>query len=720
MHFHSFGTRIFAFLLILLLVSICGISFATAEKVYIPIPRPLLGDLGQAGLWFDGLPWNVEPDISAIWCNEMGDLFFIIRGDISALYRWKYNQGEISLLNAKDREEENDSFLLEGAKEQQIIDFFSQDQQLYGIDGKNGHLLTMDTNGWHVSNLIDWSRIAQSVGLDQINFENVSTKPYQFVKMESFLYCLIPKGSASSLVSINLKTGVCNVINIPDVDRIQAYREDDLFVQVGSELKQYHASTRTLTHTFSNCDIFVYDSVQSTLYYKYGSLLYESKDLHTSRAICSPIMSNIRTLVALPEYQLAVYGDTGISIVNTQLNPGKKLRIQDYYTLSNESELFSLANPDVSIEMVNTSLDEVDFITNDNNLDIITQAFAADIPYYCRKDYLAPLSVSAKLRVIAKTYYPQIREVISYNDTLFAMPLALGVSCYQADSSIFEAADSLRFPQDLDTFFQQVEQFATKDVYDGSQTYLENILYDLTEQYSVQYASASAPVRFDMPVYRTILSRMKEIAKKGITGSCLYFSANNSYGQSYGLDELGSNGMIPFAFPCFEHKQTPKLIASLEIYLINKLSRNQKEAIRFLEFISIYPNHKLKYSLLPQSHQRPFDIADEQKQVVDFSLSRLRRGSMDMDNSERLERIDALIKKSQMLESQEREITDVGLSFYRANASNMSFQTIGCYDFVVADDRQPYFTSFLYGSMSADDLIMMLNARAYDNYALIH
>ncbi|MCL2866875.1 MAG: hypothetical protein FWF47_03825 [Clostridia bacterium] len=68
---------------------------AFATKISIPIPIPLLGDFGQAGLWFNGLPCAESPDISAIWHDNTGNLFFIIRGDITALYCWEYGKGNV-------------------------------------------------------------------------------------------------------------------------------------------------------------------------------------------------------------------------------------------------------------------------------------------------------------------------------------------------------------------------------------------------------------------------------------------------------------------------------------------------------------------------------------------------------------------------------------------------------------------------------------------------
>lgn len=723
MHLNSFRSRFSAFGFLVLVIIFFSFFSAVAEKqISIPVPVPLLGDYGQAGLAFNGLPWAISPDISALWLSDEGELSFVMHGEITALYRWKYKQGEIALLNVKDWEEDPDSFLLEGAKKQSIVAFFSQGGQLYGLDGTNGHLLSFGINGWQIDKKVDWKSVAQIVGLERIDFEEASNRPYDFVKTGDFLYCLIPRTAASPLlVYINLETQQYRKRDFPSLEGIHAFQDNDLLIKADSRLKRFDAVGQTLTDIFTIDGPFVYDGEQGVLYYALGGLLYESKDSITSRAICTPAMSQIYALVALPQHMLAVYGDKGLSIVNTQLNPGKKIRIQDYFTLSNESELFSLANPDITIEMVNASLSEADFMTNENDLDIITQASVADISKYFRNDCLVPLSGSVKLREIAQTYYPQIRGAISYQNTLCAIPQGFGVSCYQADGAAYEAAGSTDFPKDMDTFFQQVEQFATKDAYDDSQTHLEDILYDLTEQYCAQYATESAPVRFDSPVYRSLLSRMKELAASGVTGSLVYFSASSpGYHQPYGLGELGNDGMIPFAFPCFEPDQTSKLMASLDIFLINARSEHQGEALRFLEFVATYPNMILKYALSPQDHQRPLDIADAQRQVIDLSLSHLQNASVGMDDAARLERVDALAKASRMLEGQRRELTDAGLAFYRENAASMSFQGLGCYDFVVDYAKEPYFCSFLYGSMSVDDLIMMLNARAYDSYALTH
>ena len=620
----------------------------------------------------------------------------MIRGDTTALYRWKYDQGEVTLLNAKAWEEDPDSYLLEGAKEQDIVAFFSQGEQLYGLDGANGHLLLFGANGWQIDREINWQSVAQITGLEKIDFEYASNRPHDFVKTDDFLYCLIRRTASSPLlVSINLETQQCLKYAFPSLEGIYALQGNDLLIKDVSQLKRFNAIDQTLTDVFSVNGPLVYDREQGLLYFEHNGTLYESRDLITSSVICTPAMSQIQALVALPQHKLAVYGDKGISIVNTQLNPGKKIRIQDYFTLSNEGELFALANPDVTVEMVNAPLSEDDFYTNENDMDIITQASTADIPRLWRKDYLAPLSGSTKLKEIVQTYYPQIRKAISYQDTLYAIPLGFGVSCYQADGGAYAAAGSPDFPRDMDTYFQQVEQYVTKDIYDGAQTHLENILFDLTVQYCAQYASESAPIRFDTPVYSSILAQVKTLAKKGVSGSLLYFMADSpGYHQPFDLGELGNDDMIPFTFPCFEPDQTPKLKVSVDIYLINAQSKHQEEALRYLEFTAKYPKNILKFALSSQDHQKPFDTADAQQQVIEFALSRLRQEeSTDMDNAVWHARMDALTGTSQILNGKRREITDAGLSFYRANARNMSFQGLGGYDFVVDYDKEPYFCS---------------------------
>ena len=721
MHLNSFRPCFSVIGILVLVVSIVFFPFAVAEEqVSIPIPVPLLGEYGQAGLAFNGLPWDVSLDISALWRSNEGELSFVIHGDITALYRWKYDQGEVSLLNVKLREKDADSLLLEGAKEQSIIAFFLQGEQLYGIDGTNGRLLTFGANGWQINKHIDWHSVAQSIGLESMTFVDASKKPYNFVKTDGFLYCLIPRPLASPLLlSVNLETQECFELDFPYIKSIQAFQNNDLLVKADSGLKRFNAVNQTFTDVFYIDGAFVYDGEQSVLFYELDGLLYESEDLVTSRAICTPAMSKISTLIALPQHKLAVYGDRGISVVNTLLSPGKTLRIEESFPVS--TELFQLANPDVTIEMVNTTVPlDSQFATNDDNLDIIT-TLNNHVFEYAQKGYLAPLSTSMKLQEIAQTYYPQILEAITYNDELYAMPMDFGVICYQADAAAWQEAGSPHFPKNLDSFFRQVEQFATTHGQDYSQSYLEEILYDLSLQYSAQYATNSAPVQFDTPVYRTILSHIKNIANKGITGSTLYFSAYTpGFETPYHLDELGKEHTIPFLFPVFEPNQQPRLLVSLAPYVINGRTKNLDVAIRYLEFVSMYSDHALQYSLSPQYYSLSLDIADQQRQVIDLALFRLQDAPIDMDPLERQEKTSALERKYDLLESREPLITDAGLSFYRKNASTMSLQPFGFYDFVVSYESEPSFVSFLYGSMSEDELIMLLNARADSAFASSH
>ena len=141
-------------ILVLLIISVSFLGISAAAQGYVPadqespsgqspvyevqltlpVPFPLLGDYGQAGLVFEGLPQPVSPDISALWCSHVGELSFIIHGDISALYCWKYDKGDVSLQNTKPSERQPDAYLLPNAQAQGISEVFEQNGQMYGLD----------------------------------------------------------------------------------------------------------------------------------------------------------------------------------------------------------------------------------------------------------------------------------------------------------------------------------------------------------------------------------------------------------------------------------------------------------------------------------------------------------------------------------------------------------------------------------------------------------
>lgn len=459
------------------------------------------------------------------------------------------------------------------------------------------------------------------------------------------------------------------------------------------------------------------------MYFEQKDQLYISEDLHTSRAICTPKMSRIQSVVSLPQHLLAVYGERGISIVNSTLEPEQKnLRIQDYFydpASTDETNLFTLANPDVSVEMVDATLSEGETLSGDNDLDIITQAYSSDIPRYYQKSYIASLSKSFKLYEVVQSYYPQVREALSSHGSIYAIPYNIIFNYYQVNNNDYTAAGLPDFPKDLISLFQQVERYATNDPYDGAQTHMENILYDLTQQYYAQNAKDSVPFSFDTPLYRYILARCREIAANGTTGSFLYFHRTDLNVPESLSNALQSDGLTPLAFP-LEANQPPKLMADFSVYVIDDSATNMEEAIRYLEFVSTQINSDLNCMLKPQASQKSFDAFAKRQQMIECSLAHLQNESVDQADEALHIRIDALQNESVRLKQQKSEATNATLLYYLSNADNTSFQWIGCYDFVNDYEKTPYFCSFLSGSMSADDLILMLNARAYENYAVKH
>ncbi|MEA4933534.1 MAG: extracellular solute-binding protein, partial [Lawsonibacter sp.] len=649
----------------------------------------------------------------------VGELSFIIHGDISALYCWKYDKGDVSLQNTKPSERQPDAYLLPNAQAQGISEVFEQNGQMYGLDENDCHLFRLDGDHWESICKINWNSVAQAAGVEQIDFSNASIKPHDFVKTDHFLYCLLPhSGSWPLLVSINLETQVCTVLKVPTIKQIQSLQGDDLLVVKNLQLERYHAEDRTFSKIVTVDGPLVYDQDQGVLYYEQNGALYQSTDFATSSAVCTPVMDKITTLVSLPEHKLAVYGSGGISIVNTQLHDKTKLRIEDYGW--DDCERFQLANPDVTIEFVEntTESDEEELITNADQIDIITSA--SDVARYARKGYIAALSSSEKLKTKAASYYAPIQNVLRYNQTLYAMPCDVGIVMYHAYEDEWAEAGYPDFPKDLDNYFSQIEQFATTDVCAPGLTSLEEILNYLTRQYAIQYTTDSAPAQFDSPIYHSILKHVKALADQGIMGSVLYFSPFGvmSLGP-FRLWDISGDQMIPFKFPALEPNQQPMLPLQIYSYVVNSKSSNIHTAIRYLEFMTTYADLSMQYSLSPQAPTMVQDVTADQKNVITFTMDHVRKDSSGMDAAAQQAALALLQQKLDFLNDREPEISDIGLRYYQENADYIRIDNYNFSDFArvpCCEDTDPLFTTFLYGTMSESELIALLNERAVAEY----
>ena len=92
-----------------------------------------------------------------------------------------------------------------------------------------------------------------------------------------------------------------------------------------------------------------------------------------------------------------------------------------------------------------------------------------------------------------------------------------------------------------------------------------------------------------------------------------------------------------------------------------------------------------------------------------------------LDQDKRLNEIGL---KLDYLKNQERDITTIDFAFYRKNASIMSFYGVGIHNFITqgapGESYFPLMWSFLDDSMSADDMIAMLNKGAKFSFKLSH
>lgn len=688
------------------LVLLCSIIInmsALSEDTLLPIPIPLIGDHGQAGLYFDGLPWSFEADIQSIWPHEDNSLSFIAKGDITALYRWDYNNSNVSRLSVKLNEKDADAALLPGATEATIVDYFMQEGSLYGISETNNEILFFNDSKWGKIGNVNWGKVSKIHAQESFLFSDSSKRPYDYVLINHTLYLMLPAPAKTPiLLSVDLETGQPSQYEIPEATHIQLYDQEKLLVQGSNSLQLYNIYSNEKEAEIEIGTLFSYDLSDEILYFEKEGLLYKTTDFQSYEVICTPTMKSMYKLVALGANRLAVYGDTGISIVNTTLSSGSTLRWCDF--VSSDVSLFSLANPDITVEIIDGYLDaEEQFALDDGIVDIITTVSTRDLPSYVANNQILDLSSSTKLNEASRNYYPKIHESITHNGALFAVPYSVGIRCLLADEIAWGEVGTPDFPTDTNALYEQIEALQNLPSDELMPTLMENLLADLTAQYIAQYENNLAPINFDTPIYRGLLSHMKAITDRGIEIAKLYFCADSG-GYTFGLMELGTTERYesyPFLFPVFEPDQAPKLRIMLDCYAINANSPNINSAMRYLEFASTYAGNWLKYSLSPYD-QLPKDTSSQQIQIVEEALHQLNPAPSYTDPSYTQERITALQQKLGELQEIAPEISEIGLSFYRENASIFSVDVPGTY-------FRDYYQDYLYGSLGADLLIHQLN-----------
>lgn len=208
----------------------------------------------------------------------------------------------------------------------------------------------------------------------------------------------------------------------------------------------------------------------------------------------------------------------------------KILRFVNPGRLQSLNDLFLQLHPDVSFEYVDFDpSDTSEYILNENpieefycddpNIDIDIYILNVDdgLRRLIREGYVLDLSSSKNISDTHATYFPQVREALSANGKPMAVPFSFSLAGWDYDKKAWDALGLPDVPRSADEIVQLLGRW-NQDIFLPPETVLYGnggwgdirieLLMDVLRMYVVQYGTSDAPLNFDTPGFRDVITRI--------------------------------------------------------------------------------------------------------------------------------------------------------------------------------------------------------------------
>ena len=245
----------------------------------------------------------------------------------------------------------------------------------------------------------------------------------------------------------------------------------------------------------------------------------------------------------------------------------------------------------------------------------------SDLPLLCGAGLLADLGREERFSGSYAELYPAVRQAVSWQDGLYAMPISLQSSAMQTGIVNEERLVALGLlPEDAPGTYGELRQLAEKYMalpkeqrkgtvfhVDGHGGYQNYLLYCFIEQYAAEYSNEKGAIRYDTEIFRhgiedvvamaKVLSTDMKIQRSpdagffGLTGQVLgWIEREGSYYANLRL-RIGDQAVVP---------------ATMGMLVVNKNTEHWREALDFVDFAMAYTQSEFGMYLLNAAYEDLF------------------------------------------------------------------------------------------------------------------
>jgi hypothetical protein len=321
---------------------------------------------------------------------------------------------------------------------------------------------------------------------------------------------------------------------------------------------------------------------------------------------------------ALPDentYAAIVPNDTVLVCSLSSLKGVKPLHIAGGNLEEETVAAFRRANPGTPVVYMNMMEEDIlalQLVLRTGDVDIYV--LPTGLPIYgdmLQKGFALDLSGEQQLASTVSAMYPRMKEQVMRDGKLYGLPIyvytfdALGYN-----PELFEKA-GLAVPQTLFELMDQLESFAQRDdtllMYASLSGTSEAVLRYISHAYLSATTAKSPEMAFDPETFRSLIARWeaispgleKDTAQEMLAESPSMFCSRFLFTPGNGNYLLDEYKVLPLAIGDGYEKILPAVLGAM---IVNPASKNQAEAIRFLDFYEENMPWQQRFAMYPDEN----------------------------------------------------------------------------------------------------------------------
>lgn len=327
---------------------------------------------------------------------------------------------------------------------------------------------------------------------------------------------------------------------------------------------------------------------------------------------------------------------------------------------------FSAAYPQIAINIVERTDDMEDLqnslILSDESIDLYLVTSDGLFSQVKAKGYTTTLNESSILMEQVSRFYSWAQDVLMDGGNLIAVPASIELNYWTMNQTQWKALNLGDFPETMEELFNLISIWQEKEAEDHEDLCLfacldglEGVLKDLVRYYLLLNENENSAISFDREDFRNLMETAMQyedvFQSEGEQNPLLM-----NYAQYFGVGYNDSDAVISVCPPKLTSESSKAVRGTMDLWIVNPVSNNKKEAMLFLEFWVTNMDTDLRYRI-DESCTQPVRSAnyEEYRQTLEAEIEAIQQElEKAMDESGCQELQDQLETKNERLSALEQ------------------------------------------------------------------